>query len=402
MSVLDGKNILLGVCGSIAAFKAVALASRLNQAGAVVTAILTKDAARFVTPLSFTSVTQRPAYIDLYTPDPGRILHIALAEEADLLAVVPATAHTLGRMAQGLADDLLTCTVLSTQAPVLVAPAMDGGMFTNPATQQNLATLRERGVHVVEPLAGRLASGLVAQGRLPEVDALIAEMRAVLGSGGPLAGKTVVVTAGGTQEPLDPVRYIGNRSSGKMGFALAEAARDHGARVILITGATTAPPPHGMETVSATTAAAMQAAVNEHIPQADALIMAAAVADYRPQAAQGQKTKRTGDPLALTLVENEDILAQVPHTLVKVGFAAETEHVIEHAASKLTRKSADIIVANDVSRSDSGFGTDTNQVVILSRDRPPESLPVLAKTEVAETILQRVAALLRRGAGRSC
>ena len=240
MSVLRGKRILLGVCGSIAAFKAVALASQLTQAKAEVTAILTKDAARFVTPLSFTSVTQRPAYIDLFTPDPGRILHIALAEEADLLAVVPATAHTLGRMAQGLSDDLLACTYLSTQAPVLVAPAMDGGMYTNAATQQNLATLKMRGVHVVEPLEGRLASGLVAKGRLPEVDALMAEMRTLLGKSGPLAGKTVVVTAGGTQEPLDPVRYIGNRSSGKMGFALAEAARDCGARVILIKAATTA------------------------------------------------------------------------------------------------------------------------------------------------------------------
>ena len=247
MSVLKGKSILLGVCGSIAAFKAVALASQLTQAGAEVTTILTRDAARFVTPLSFTGLTQRPAHCDLFTPDPGRILHIALAEDADLLAVVPATAHTLARMAQGLSDDLLTCTYLSTQAPVLVAPAMDGGMYTNAAAQANLATLRARGVHVVEPLEGRAASGLFAKGRMPEVEALIAEIRAVLGKSGPLAGKTVVVTAGGTQEALDPVRYIGNRSSGKMGFALAEAARDCGARVILIKGATTAPPPAGHE-----------------------------------------------------------------------------------------------------------------------------------------------------------
>ena len=395
MSVLRGKRILLGVCGSIAAFKAVALASQLTQAKAEVTAILTKDAARFVTPLSFTSVTQRPAYIDLFTPDPGRILHIALAEEADLLAVVPATAHTLGRMAQGLSDDLLTCTYLSTQAPVLVAPAMDGGMYTNAATQQNLATLKMRGVHIVEPLEGRLASGLVAKGRLPEVDALMAEMRTLLGKSGPLAGKTVVVTAGGTQEPLDPVRYIGNRSSGKMGFALAEAARDCGARVILIKAATTAPAPQGMTTLSVTTAAEMLGAVNEYSAQADALIMAAAVADYRPETSRSQKAKRTGEPLTLTLIENEDILAQIPHTLVKVGFAAETEDLLKNAALKLDRKNSDLIVANDVSQPDSGFGADTNQVVILSKDDPPESLPVLPKSEVAAIILERVVALVQ-------
>ncbi len=396
MSILSGKRILLGVCGSIAAFKAVALASQLTQAEADVTTILTKDAARFVTPLSFSSVTQRPAYLDLFTPDPGRILHIALAEEADLLAVVPATAHTLGRLAQGLSDDLLTCTYLSTQAPVLVAPAMDGGMFTNPATQANLTALRARGVHVAEPLEGRLASGLVAQGRLPEVDTLLAEMRTVLGKSGPLAGKTVVVTAGGTQEPLDPVRYIGNRSSGKMGFALAEAARDCGARVTLIKGATTIEPPPGLTVVSATTAAEMFRAVKEHTAGADALIMAAAVADYRPETSRSQKAKRTGEPLTLTLVENEDILRQVPHTLVKVGFAAETEAVLENAEKKLARKNADMIVANDVSRPDSGFGADTNQVTILSKARSPERLPVLPKAEVAAVILARVAALVRQ------
>ncbi len=396
MSILSGKKILLGVCGSIAAFKAVALASQLTQAGAAVTTILTQDATRFVTPLSFTSVTQRPAYLDLFTPDPGRILHIALAEEADLLAVVPATAHTLGRMAQGLSDDLLTCTYLSTLAPVLVAPAMDGGMFTNAATQANLATLRERGVHVAEPLEGRLASGLVAKGRLPEVDALLAEMRTVLGKSGPLAGKTVVVTAGGTQEALDPVRYIGNHSSGKMGFALAEAARDCGAQVILIQGATTAPPPLGMTTVSVSTAAEMLRAVEEHTVQADALIMAGAVADYRPETSRSQKAKRTGEPLTITLVENTDILRQIPPTLVKVGFAAETENVLKNAEKKLTSKNADLIVANDISRPDSGFGADTNQVTILNKAHPPERLPVLPKAEVAAMILARVAALVRQ------
>ncbi len=396
MSVLREKRIVLGVCGSIAAFKAVALASQLTQAGAAVTTILTRDAARFVTPLSFASVTQRPAHLDLFTPDPGRILHIALAEEADLLAVVPATAHTLARMAQGLSDDLLTCTFLSTQAPVLVAPAMDGGMFTHAATQASLATLRARGVRVVEPLEGRAASGLVAKGRMPEVDALLAEMRALLGKSGPLAGKTVVVTAGGTQEPLDPVRYIGNRSSGKMGFALAEAARDFGARVILIQGATTEPPPAGIAAVSATTAADMLAAVREHTVQADALIMAAAVADYRPETARSQKTKRTGEPLSLSLVENEDILRQVPTTLVKVGFAAETEGLLQNAEIKLARKNADMIVGNDISQPDSGFGTDTNQVVILSQGSPPEPLPLLPKSEVAAVVLERVAALVRQ------
>lgn len=395
MSVLRGKRILLGVCGSIAAFKAVALASQLTQAEAEVTTILTRDAARFVTPLSFTSVTQRPAHVDLYTPDPGRILHVALAEEADLLAVIPATANTLARMAQGLSDNLLACTFLSTQAPVLVAPAMDGGMYTNAATQASISTLRDSGVHVVEPLEGRAASGLVAKGRMPEVDALIAEIRMVLGRNGPLAGKAVVVSAGGTQEPLDPVRYIGNRSSGKMGFALAEAARDCGARVILIQGATTAPTPVGMTVVTATTAAEMLAAVNEHANGADALIMAAAVADYRPETSRSQKAKRTGDPLTLKLVENEDILASVPRTLVKVGFAAETEDMLKHAEKKVTSKSADIIVANDVSQPDSGFGTDTNRVVFLSRDGPPEPLPLLAKSEVAAVILERVAALVK-------
>ena len=223
----------------------------------------------------------------------------------------------------------------------------------------------------------------------------MAEMRTLLGKSGPLAGKTVVVTAGGTQEPLDPVRYIGNRSSGKMGFALAEAARDCGARVILIKAATTEPPPHGIPIVPATTAAEMLVTVNEYSAQADALIMAAAVADYRPETSRSQKAKRTGEPLTLTLVENEDILAQVPHTLVKVGFAAETENVLKNAALKLDRKNSDLIVANDVSQPDSGFGADTNQVVILSKDNPPESLPVLPKSEVAAVILERVVALVQ-------
>jgi phosphopantothenoylcysteine decarboxylase/phosphopantothenate--cysteine ligase len=395
MRILQDKRIVLGVCGSIAAFKAVALASQLTQAGVQVDTVLTEGATRFVTPLSFASVTQRRAYTELWASDAGTMPHIVLAQQADLLAIVPATAHTLARLAHGLADDLLTCIYLSTRASVLVAPAMDGGMYTHPATQANVATLRARGVHVVEPLAGRLASGLVGPGRLPEVDVLLAEIRALLGKHGPLAGKTVVVTAGGTQEPLDPVRYLGNRSSGKMGFALAEAARDRGARVVLIKAAATAPVPHGVEIVSVGTAMEMLQAVRQHAAQAHVLIMAAAVADYRPARVNTQKTKRTGQDLTLTLVENEDILAQVPPGPLKVGFAAETEHLEEHAAQKLEKKSLDLIVANDVSRPESTFGSDTNKVVLLGRNGLREELPVLPKSEVAELILDRVVALMK-------
>jgi phosphopantothenoylcysteine decarboxylase/phosphopantothenate--cysteine ligase len=395
---LAGRVIVLGVTGSIAAYKAAGLASTLTQMGAEVHVILTEAATRFVTPLTFQALTHRPVHTDLWAPDPATgVPHIELAERAEVLVVVPATAATIARLAQGLAEDFLTCVALATQAPLVVAPAMDGGMFEHPATQANLAVLRSRGALVVEPEVGHLASGLTGRGRLAAEERIIAAIRQVLGRRGPLAGVRVVVTAGGTREPIDPVRFIGNRSSGKMGYALAEAARDRGAEVTLITGPTALPAPEGVHVVQVERAREMQRAVIEACANADVLLMAAAVADYRPAEEAPQKIKKTGQELIIRLVENPDILKELPHGRLKVkaGFAAESEDLLANAARKLEAKDLDLIVANDITAPDSGFGTDTNTVTLLFRDGRQVPLPNLPKREVAERILDAVQELLQ-------
>jgi phosphopantothenoylcysteine decarboxylase/phosphopantothenate--cysteine ligase len=391
-----GKNIVLGVTGSIAAYKAVELASKLTQEGISVDVVMTEAATEFVSPLTFGTVTHRGVACDMFAPvaQPSPE-HVALAERADVVVIAPATANTIAKLALGIADDLLGCTVLATRAPVILAPAMDVGMYKNEITQENLKKLRSRGFVIVGPAYGRLASGMVGFGRLAELDEILGTIYQVLGQGGDLAGRKLVVTAGGTQEPVDLVRYIGNRSSGKMGYAIAEAARNRGGAVTLISTSTSLTPPVGVELVSVATAAQMRDAVVEKTAAADALIMAAAVADYRPVAAVAGKIKRKFEAITLELVKTPDILSEVPGDIVKVGFAAETEAVAENAKRKLEEKGLDLIVANDITAPDSGFAADTDRVIIIDRNGQEQHLPLLPKSEVAHKVLDMVVLLLR-------
>src|SRR5713101_676149 len=413
--VLLNRRIIVGICGGIASYKAVDLVSKLQQAGALVDVILTEHAEDFVRPLTFSTMSHRPVYTDLWEPS-GRAAetHIALGEEAELLAIVPATANTIAKLAHGIADNMLTAVALATKAPLVLAPAMHYTMYTHPATQENLATLRERGAYIIESEVRRLASGDVGVGRLPDIGVLLGAIHAVLGRNGDLAGRRVVVTAGGTQEPIDPVRFVGNRSSGKMGYALAIEARDRGAEVILISGPVALEVPYGIELRQVVTAMQMREAVGEAIIDADVLVMSAAVADYRPAEAAAQKLKKGGaqeradqNGFSLRLVRNPDILEELAESvdkqggderpkqrLVRVGFAAETNDLANYARAKLVAKRLDLLVANDVSRSDSGFGTDTNKVYIFHAGGAMEDLPVMPKTGVATAIWDRIVLLL--------
>jgi phosphopantothenoylcysteine decarboxylase/phosphopantothenate--cysteine ligase len=394
--VLSGKRILLGVSGSIAACKAADLASRLTKAGARVDAILTAAASRFVTPLTFQSLTGRPAPADLWSEE-AHILHVGLADGADLLVVAPATADILAKLAHGLADDLLTVTALAARCPLLVAPAMDAGMFEHPAVQANLATLRARGATVIGPADGRMASGLEGRGRMLEPEEILGHVRLAAGRNGPLAGRRVVVTAGGTQEPIDPVRVIANRSSGKQGFAVAQAALDRGAAVTLVAAPCALPTPVGASRIDVATAQEMADAVLESCAGADALVMAAAVADFRPARPAAKKLKKDLGPPAVELERTTDILAVVTAARARpacvVGFAAETGDLLAHARKKLKEKRLSLIVANDVTQPGGGFGSDTNRVTLIDAAGAQE-LPVLSKAEVAGRILDRVQALL--------
>jgi phosphopantothenoylcysteine decarboxylase/phosphopantothenate--cysteine ligase len=395
---LTDRNIALGVSGSIAAYKAVDLASKLTQAGTRLDVVLTPAAARFVTPLTFQGVSGRQAYVDMFDTVSGASeVHIELARRADALVIAPATATTIARVAIGLAEDMVSLTALATRSPIVVCPAMDPQMFEHEATQGHLETLRSRGVHVVGPETGRLASGHSGPGRMSEVGTIVGALRHVLGKGGDLAGKKVVVSAGGTQEPIDPVRYVGNYSSGKMGYALAEAARDRGADVVLVSGPTALPEPYAVRVLSVHQAVEMRDAVVAECTDADAVIMAAAVADYQPAEPIGQKIKRRRDGLSLALVKTPDILAEVGQRkgLVKVGFAAESEDLLANARRKLEEKELDLIVANDVTVAGSGFGSDTNKVALLDHDGE-EELPLMTKYGVSCHVLDRVAGLVRR------
>lgn len=396
MTILRGKTIALGVTGSIAAFKAADLASKLTQEGAHVDVALTGSAQKFVAPLTFRSLTGRQVYTGMFNhSSPLGEQHVALARAADAVVVAPATATVIGRIAHGLADDLVSLTVLATRAPVLLCPAMDAQMYENAATQANLAVLVSRGVKIVGPAAGRLASGYSGPGRLVEVGEIIGALRYALGRTGDLAGRRIVVTAGGTQEPIDPVRYISNYSSGKMGYALAEASRDRGAEVTLVATPTALEAPYGVRVVPVKRAEEMKEAVMAECQNADVLIMAAAVADYQPAEIAGQKIKRAKDAIVLNLTPTSDILAQIPDgRLIKVGFAAESQNLLANAEAKLKAKGLHLIVANDITAADAGFGADTNRVVILHQDSAPEQLPLMLKYDVASHILDRVVALL--------
>ncbi|MBI4300351.1 MAG: bifunctional phosphopantothenoylcysteine decarboxylase/phosphopantothenate--cysteine ligase CoaBC, partial [Chloroflexi bacterium] len=355
MSILKGKRIVLGVTGSIACYRALDVASKLTQEEALVDVVLTESAAKFLYPLTFRSLTHRSVVTDLFDPDSEYSEHhVRLAEAADLVLIVPATANTIAKLAAGIADDMLGCTVLATEAPVLIAPAMDYRMWRNTITQDNVAKMRERGFSFVGPVYGRLASGAFGEGRLADVDTIIGAARQALGRNGDLAGRRIVVSAGGTQEPLDPARYIGNYSSGKMGYSIAEAARDRGAGVTLVVGPTALPDPAGIAMVKVRTTVEMRDAVASAVTNADALIMAAAPADYRPAARSEQKMKRHGEDIVVHLVENPDILAEVNGPFVKVGFAAESQDLLQNAREKLRRKKLDLIVANDITASDAG------------------------------------------------
>lgn len=423
-AVLLNRHVLVGICGGIASYKAVELVSRLQQAGALVDVIMSERAEEFVRPLTFSTMSHRPVYTDLWEPS-GRAAetHIALGEEAEVFVILPATANTLAKLAHGIADNMLTAVALATKAPLVLAPAMHSTMYAHPATQANLATLRERGAYIIEPEVGRLASGEVGVGRLPETGVLLGAIQLVLGRQGDLAGRRVVVTAGGTQEPIDPVRFVGNRSSGKMGYALATEARDRGADVLLISGPVALDRPYGVEVRRVETALQMRDAVFDAVKGADALVMSAAVADYRPAEVAAQKLKKEGQGaqkvevdggFTLRLARNPDILGELAamtsesegagsisgedkpwRRLVRVGFAAETSNVLTYARGKLAAKRLDLLIANDVSRSDSGFGSETNKVYIFHADGTMEDLPVMPKTGVAATIWDRVVHLLR-------
>lgn len=398
--MLTGKKILLGITGGIAAFKAASLCSKLVQQGAEVRVIMTKSATQFITELTLQALSKNPVYTDTFDEkNPAAIAHISLADWADLVLVAPATANIIGKMANGLADDMLSTTLLATQAPIMVAPAMNVHMYTHPAVSKNLAELASRGVMLVEPGEGLLACGYTGKGRMEEPETIVTVVNAFFDrletiSQHSLAGKKVIVTAGGTVERIDPVRYISNDSSGKMGFAIAKGARDLGADVVLIAANTHISPPAGVKFISLESAQEMFDAVAAEWNDADILVKSAAVADYRPKEAARHKIKKSGDTLTLELVRNIDILetfGQLKTTQFMVGFAAETSNVEQYAMDKLHRKNCDLIVANDVTEAGAGFGTDTNVVSIYDCYGLVKSLPKLSKDEIGLQLMELVA-----------
>jgi len=397
----SGKNIVIGVAGGIAAYKAVDIVSRLKKAGYNVYVIMTKAATEFVTPLTFREISGNAVVTDMWAePKTWNVQHIALASQADLFLIAPATANVIGKIANGIADDMLTTTVMATTAPVVLAPAMNTNMYLNPITQQNLAKLGSLGCHIIDPDSGMLACGVDGSGRLPEPAAIVERVISLLHSRKHLAGKRLLVTAAGTREPIDPVRYIGNRSSGKMGYALALAAAARGAEVILVSGPSSLPNPPGVTVKRVETAAEMRDAVLAEFDTVDIVIKAAAVADYRPELVAEQKIKKTGDNFSINLLKNPDILLELgqrkKQQQILIGFAAETQDLITYAHDKLVKKNLDMIVANDVTLPGAGFNTDTNVVKIMHKNGLVENLPQLTKQQVAETILDKICEMLTK------
>ncbi len=396
--MLNGRRIVLGVTGGIAAYKSCDLVSRLRKRGAEVRVVMTAHACEFVSPLSFATLCGCPAYTDTFSRK-HEIEHVTLARWGELFVVAPATANCLGKFASGIADDLLTTSYLAATCPTLLAPAMNAAMWRHPATQANVETLRQRGVHFVGPESGHLACGDADVGRMSEPEAIVEAIEAILNPRRDLEGLNLLVTAGPTVERIDPVRYITNRSTGKMGYAIAEAAAARGARVALVSGPTRLDCPAGVERVDITSCAELCDAVLSRGEAADAVIQAAAPADFRPKFVSDTKIKKTGDGMALELESTTDIAAELGRRKrpgqVLVAFAAETNDLLANASGKLDRKNCDLIVANDVSRSDAGFGVDTNVVTLIGRDGAAE-LPRMTKRAVADAILDRVRALLGR------
>ena len=394
MAGIAGKNIVLGVTGGIAAYKAVELVSRLKKAGAEVHVVMTRAAQEFVTELTFREISGHAVATDMWGEvQEFHVDHIALAQLADLVVVAPATANFIAKAAAGIADDLLTTTLLATKAPIFVAPAMNTNMYENPLTQRNLEILRRFGVHVMEPAEGQLACGVSGKGRLPEPSAVVDEILRFFERKQSLNGCRILVTAAGTREPIDPVRYIGNRSSGKMGYAIAAKAAMRGAEVILVSGPSALQAPAGVKLVRVESAAEMRDAVWKEYEAVDAVIMSAAVADYRVKAAAPEKIKKTQDEWMLPLVKNPDILYELGRhkkRQILIGFAAETQNVLEYARGKLEKKNLDYIVANDVTEDGAGFNTDTNRILMISRTGEVERFPLMRKTELADIILDRL------------
>ena len=402
MERVRGRFVVLAVTGSIAVYKMIELARRLTQAGATVQVVMTRSATEFVTPLTFQAITYRPVEVEMFAMQDERAAgHVAMGREADVVVVAPATAHVLARLAHGFSDDLIATTVLATDAPVIVAPAMETHMWQNPATQANVSALRARGVRVVEPESGPLASGEAGPGRLAALERIASAIDDALATSGALAGRHVVVTAGPTVEAIDPVRFVSNRSSGKMGYAIAAAARDAGAEVTLVTGPTAIAPPAGVRTFGIESAEELRDAVLAALPRADAVVMAAAVADYRPieRVDRKLKKKELGRELTLRLIENPDVLkaivaARRPGTIV-VGFKAETGDATAEAGRMLREKKLDLVVANDVSDPRSGFGSEDDRVAFVSADGV-EQLDLLPKSDVARRLVAKLAERLGR------
>ena len=393
MGVLAGRRIVLGVTGGIAAYKAVEIASRLKKAGADVRVIMTRAATSFVTPLTFREITGQPVAETMWGEPHHHVEHIALAEFAELVLVAPATANFIAKAAAGIADDMLTTAVLATRAPLLAAPAMNTGMWENPVTQENVRRLTERGARIIPPTVGQLACGTTGAGRLPAPVEIVRVMEEYFARVQSLAGRRILVTAAGTEEPLDPVRFLGNRSTGRMGFEVAAEAAQRGAEVILIAGPTALATPAGVRRVDVRSARDMHAAVLAEYDAVDAVIKAAAVADYRPAETSEHKIKKSDGELTLTLTRNPDILyelGQKKKNQILVGFAAETQNVAEYAQGKLRKKNLDFIVANNVAEKDAGFGVPTNHVRIFFAGGRTEDHPLMAKSALAGVILDRL------------
>lgn len=392
--MLAGKNVVLGVTGGIAAYKAVELVSRLKKAGACVHVIMTQASAQFVTPLTFREISGNPVALSMWDePKQWNVAHIALATLADVFVIAPATANIIGKIANGIADDMLSTTVMASQAPVIIAPAMNTHMYLNPIVQSNLSKLTNLGYYFVTPDSGMLACGTEGPGRLADPQRIMESIAAILSNRGILFNKKVVITAGGTREPIDPVRFVGNRSSGKMGYAIAKTAALMGANVILISGPVALSTPPGVKRIDVETTAAMRDAVLAEFDDADIVIKAAAVADYRPRNIESQKIKKTGNSLVVELEKNPDILAELGQRKKKqilVGFAAETQELIANAKEKLARKNLDMIIANDVTLPGAGFNTDTNIAKIILPDGETEDLQLMTKDELAKLILEKV------------
>jgi len=398
-------RVALGVTGGVAAYKAAELVRLLQDKGLEVQVVMTRSAREFVTPLTFAALSGRKVITELFgggEPNlESAIEHIAVAQSIDALVIAPATADIIARIAQGIADDFLTTLVLASTVPLMVAPAMNVNMWENAATQQNLQTLRARGARVIDPDEGYLACGMMGAGRLASVDSIARVVFETLGIREDLQGETVLVTAGGTEEPLDAVRYIGNRSSGKMGYALAEASRRRGARVLLVTGPTSVEAPGGVVVERVRTAEEMAEKVQSHLGETSVVLMAAAVADFRPTEVRPEKIKKQQGPLTLMLEPTRDILSEIavrrrPNQIV-VGFAAETDHVVENAAAKLQTKRLDLVVANDVTQEGAGFETDTNIVTLLFADGRRKPLERMSKLDVAYRVLDEVVGLRQAG-----